>query len=177
MWFSTQIFLFIIIFVLNKKELKRLSSLLKKINNPHKGLSRPVFDALLNIVPFVACELVVINKKGILLTWRNDKWWKGWHFPGGLMRYGENFDERIQKTAQNELGVNITGYKFLFIKNYNQGVRGHTVSLFFLCKSDMKPKDGKFFKKMPKNIIKEHKELWEMIRSKIKIGPRDLDKF
>ena len=147
--------------MLDKKELKQLVSLLKKIDKPHEGLPQPVFDALCDVIPFVACELVVVGKKGILLTWRKDKWWKGWHFPGGLLRYRENFDERIQKVAFDELGINLTSYKFLFPMNYGQGSRGHSVSLAFLCKTAMTPKDGKFFKKMPENIIESHKELWE----------------
>ncbi|MEK9154608.1 MAG: NUDIX domain-containing protein [Patescibacteria group bacterium] len=150
--------------MLNKKEFKQLSSLLKKIKNPHEGLPQPVFDALLNVVPFFACELVIVGKKGILLTWREDKWWKGWHFPGGLLRYRESFDERIAKVAFNELGINIKKSKFLFLKNYDQGIRCHTISAVFLCKTDMTPKDGKFFEKMPKNIIEEHKELWKMVK-------------
>lgn len=150
--------------MLNQKELKQLTALLKKIDKPHEGLPQPIFDALCDVVPFVACELIVKNKKGILLTWREDKWWKGWHFPGGLLRYRENFDERIQKVAWDELGVNITGYKFLFPINYSQGVRGHCVSLVFLCETNVASKSGKFFKKMPKNIISAHKELWVMIQ-------------
>ena len=152
--------------MLNQRELKQLSSLLKKIDKPHEGLPQPIFDTLCKITPFVACELVVVSKKGILLTWREDKWWRGWHFPGGLMRYRESFDERIQKVAWDELGINITSYKFLFLINYDQGVRCHCVSLVFLCKTKMTPKHGKFFKKMPKNIIEEHKELWEKVVKK-----------
>ena len=147
--------------MLTNKEIKKLVSLLAKIKNPHEGLPQPVFDALCDVIPFVACELVVIGKKGILLTWREDKWWKGWHFPGGLLRYRESFDERIQKVAFDELGINLTSCKFLFPINYSQGVRCHSVSLVFLCKTAMIPKDGKFFKKMPKSIIESHKELWE----------------
>ena len=149
--------------MLDKKELKQLASLIKKIDKPHESLPQSVFEALCGIVPFVACELIVKNKKGILLTWREDKWWNGWHFPGGLLRYRENFDERIQKVAWEELGINITNYKFLFPINCSQGSRGHSVSLVFLCETEMIPKDGKFFKKMPKNIIETHKELWEMV--------------
>ncbi|HEY4494840.1 MAG TPA: hypothetical protein VJC01_00090, partial [Candidatus Paceibacterota bacterium] len=61
--------------MLTNKEIKKLVLLLAKIKNPHEGLPQPVFDALCGIVPFVACELVVVGKKGILLTWREDKWW------------------------------------------------------------------------------------------------------
>ncbi|OGH71447.1 MAG: hypothetical protein A2921_04270 [Candidatus Magasanikbacteria bacterium RIFCSPLOWO2_01_FULL_43_20b] len=142
-------------------ELKQLVSLLKKIDNPHEGMPQPIFDALCGVVAFVACELVVVDKKrGILLTWRNDRWWRGWHFPGGLLRYRESFDERIQAVAWKELGVNVEDYKLLFTKDCSQGARGHVVSLVFRCETAMKPKHGKFFKKMPKNIIDAHKEFW-----------------
>jgi len=152
--------------MLDKKELKQLASLIKKIDKPHEGLPQSVFDFLLSIIPFIACELVVVGEKGILLTWREDKWWKGWHFPGGLLRYRESFDERIQKVAFDELGINLTSYKFLFPINYSQGARGHSVSLVFLCETAMTPKDDKFFKKMPKDIIDVHKELWEKLENK-----------
>ena len=149
--------------MITPKELKLLTSLLKKIENPHEGLPKPLFDALCRIVPFVACELIIKSEKGILLTWREDKWWRGWHLPGGLFRYRESFEERIQATAWKELGVSISNYKFLFPLDYSQGKRAHCVSLIFLCETSMKPKDGKFFKKMPKNIIGEHREYWKKL--------------
>ena len=151
--------------MLSEKESKQLSLLLKKIDNPHEGLPQPIFDALCDLVPFVACELAIVDKKkGVLLTWREDKWWHGWHFPGGLLRFRENFEERIERVAWEELGINLSKIKFLFPKNCNQGARGHVVSLFFLCETEMTPKKGKFFKKMPKNIIDAHKEFWKKIQ-------------
>lgn len=149
--------------MINQKEIKQLVSLIKKIDNPHEGLPKPVFDVLVKIVPFVACELVIKEERGILLKWRDDKFWRGWHFPGGLLRVAETFEERIANTAWNELGINIKNHKFLCVKGYNTGVRAHTVSLVFLCETEMDPKNGKFFKKMPKNIIEEHKELWKSV--------------
>jgi len=149
--------------MINQKEIKHLVSLIKKIDNPHEGLPQPVFDALIKVVPFVACELAVVGKKGILLTWREDKWWKGWHFPGGLLRYQESFEERMDQVAWKEFGVNISSCKFLFVKDCSHGKRGHVVSLIFICHTSMTPKSGKFFKKMPKNIIEDHKEMWERV--------------
>jgi len=154
--------------MLNQKELKQLTSLLKKIDKPHEGLPQPVFDALCGVVPFVACELVVVDKKkGVLLTWRNDKWWKGWHFPGGLLRYRESFDERIQAVAWKEFGVNISKFKFLYPKDCSQSTRGHVVSLVFQCETAMIPTQGKFFKTMPKNIIDAHRDLWGKVKNLI----------
>lgn len=154
--------------MLTSKEQKQLITLLKKIENPQLGLPQSVFDTLVKIVPFVSCELIIIGKKGVLLTWREDKWWKGWHVPGGLLRYRESFDNRIKKVADKELGIKIEKYKFLFNMNYTEDSRGHSVSFVFLCFTNEAPRDGQFFKKMPKDIIKEHVETWKELQ-KLKI--------
>lgn len=150
--------------MLNQKEIKQLSGLVKKINRPQDGLPQGVFNALTKIVPFVACELVIMGERGLLLTWRNDEWWTGWHVPGGLLHYGEDFVERLKKVAQIELGVKLKRVKFLFPMNYKKTARGHDVSLVFLGVLAKSPQTGKFFKAMPKDIILEHKELWRRIK-------------
>ncbi|TAN34206.1 NUDIX hydrolase [Patescibacteria group bacterium] len=149
--------------MLNAKELKQLCVLLKKIDNPHEGLPQPVFEALLGVVTFAAVELVIKSPRGVLLTWRDDQWWRGWHFPGGLLRFRESFDERIQAVAWKELGINVSDSKFLFANDCSQGSRGHTVSLVFECRTIMKPKKGRFFKTMPKNIIDGHRGFWQRV--------------
>jgi ADP-ribose pyrophosphatase YjhB (NUDIX family) len=150
--------------MLTEKELKQLTILLGKIDNPSIGLPQPVFDALTKIVPFIGCELAVVNdKKEVLLTWREDQWWNGWHFPGGLMRHNESIETRIQEVASGELGTRVDKYDFLFYKEYVDHPRLHAVSLVFLCTIDTRPKDGTFFKEMPRDIIDEHKELWEKV--------------
>jgi len=157
--------------MLNQQEVKHLVALLKKIDKPHEGLPQPVFEALVGVVPFIACELIVVDdKRGLLLTWRSDKYWRGYHFPGGLLRYNEGFDERIQAVAGNELEVHIKGFKFICPFNYTNGIRGHCVSLVFLCRTEMKPKTGKFFKIMPRNIIEEHKGLWQRMEKVKSVG-------
>ncbi len=147
--------------MLNPKELKQVSSLLKKVDNPHEGLPQPIFDAMAKLTPFIACEIVLAGPDGILLTWREDKWWKGWHFPGGLMRFRESFLDRIQQVAMREIGIKIHKYDFLFLKNCNMAGRAHAVSLVFRCYAKDRPKKGKFFKKMPPDIIDGHKDMWK----------------
>ncbi len=154
--------------MLTKKETEQLVSLLKKIPDPHEGLPQPVFDALCDVVPFAACELVVMNKKGeLLLTWREDRWWKGWHFPGGLLRHRESPDDRLKKMALHEIGIHLKKYKFLFPVDYSKGLRGSGISLVFLCDHES-PKEGTFFKTMPKDIIPEHRDVWRRVRKAIK---------
>lgn len=153
--------------MLTKKEVEQLAMLLKKIENPQQGLPQPVFDALCHVIPFISCELAVVNKKGeLLLTWREDEWWSGWHFPGGLMRYGESVDVRIKKMALDETGIRVKKYSFLFPANYTKSPRANGVSLVFVCEENTST-EGKFFKNMPKDIIPEHRILWKHVRKAI----------
>ena len=154
--------------MLLKEDLKNFKRIIGKIKQPEKGLQQEVFNVLCGVVTHVACELVIINnKKEKLLTFRKDKFWNGWHFPGGLLRYRENFSSRLKQVAKMELGVKLISAKFLFPINYINSKRGHDVSLVFLCKLNGKPKIGKWFKIMPKNIIPEHKILWKELKKHI----------
>lgn len=150
---------------ITQNEIDALVRLLGKVKNPEKGLPAEVFNALTRIVPFSACEMVVINKnKEILLTHREDQWWKGWHIPGGLLRMNEDFKTRLSKVAKNELGAKLKSFKFLFPMNYPKTPRGHDVSLVFLCTLSGKPQHGTFFKNLPKNTIKEHVVLYKKLQ-------------
>lgn len=146
---------------------KYLLAAIKKIKRPQNGLPFPVFEALCKIVPFVGCEIIIKDRKGrFLLTWRDDKWYHGWHFPGGLLRAGDTFKRRINETAIRELGVRIK--KISFLKPMDSGRRdnrGYGISLAFLCVPDKEPAAGRFFSKMPKDIIPEHRALWKELRS------------
>lgn len=156
--------------MLDPREIAALSKLLEKIQRPQGDLPQPVFDALVKVVPFISCELAVLNARGeILLTWRDDAYWTGWHFPGRLIRYGENFSHCIRTTARRELNIRIPRATFLFPMDYHKTCpRGHAVSLVFLCPTRQKPKDGKFFARMPNDIISDHRLLWRMVKGAIR---------
>ncbi len=152
--------------MLSKSDLRSLEKIINKIKKPEQGIEQVVFDILCKITTHVACELIVVNQQGeILLTFRQDNFWQGWHFPGGLLRYRESFESRLNKVAKTELAVKLKSTKFLFPHNYTNGKRGHDVSLVFSCELRSKPKIGKWFKHMPKNIIPEHRELWKKIKN------------
>lgn len=147
------------------KRLENLARELIGIAQPKQDIPQLIFDALATFMPFIAVEVIVVNRKGeMLLTWREDRYWRGWHFPGGLLRFGESFEERLQKTVRRELGVKIKSHKFLAPKNYGRHERGHDVSLLFLCQLTGSPKRGQFFKTMPREIITVHQSLWQELR-------------
>ena len=149
--------------MLNKKDQKNFLVIFDKIKN-EKELPTIIFESLCKIIPFVACEIIIKDKNdSLLLTWRDDKWYKGWHFPGGLMRVGETFKQRIGIVCLKELNVEVKSIKFLQVINNGYGdKRGYVISLIFLCTTNKKPEIGTFFKGMPIDIIDGHKNLWKI---------------
>lgn len=121
--------------------LKRLLNEIKMyIDNPMQGLPEDVFLFLSEMTPLPNVDLLVRDKTGcILLAWRNDPWWgSGWHIPGGIIRLKETFEERIQKTAQKELGTTVLYEKepieIRQIINKEFKSRGHHITLVFECR-------------------------------------------
>lgn len=147
--------------------------LLQEIKEPHNGLPQEVFDLVASIVPMVNVDLLVQNKDGaVLLAWRNDGKNLGWHIPGGIIRFKEKFEERIQKTALSELGTEVSFDKNPIKINeifmpYQH--RGHFISFLYKCylpegfvinnKSKGENENGylKWHNHMPNNLVQGQK--------------------
>lgn len=121
---------------MNTKE--AIKFLEKQIKNPRAGLPQEIFYFVSRITPMINVDLLVKDEKGrTLLAWRDDKFYnKGWHIPGGIIRFKEKAETRIQKVAMQEIGAKV---KFdpapiamhqLFAK---QDTRGHFISLLYKC--------------------------------------------
>lgn len=146
--------------------------------DPQKGLGEELFLAVSSLTPIVNIDLLVYNDRGqFLLTKRDDPHCgKGWHVPGGCVRFRESFDERIRKVAQAELGLTAFTYNPEPIKVFeifstgerpiaNQNERAHFVTLVFRCKAnttykidnkDRKEDEAgyiKWFNKLPEDLL------------------------
>ena len=75
-----------------------------KANN---GLPNHLFRYISSITPLINVDLIVCDpKKGFLLSWRSDEYYgPGWHIPGGIIRFKENFIDRLYFVAKNELNL------------------------------------------------------------------------
>jgi ADP-ribose pyrophosphatase YjhB (NUDIX family) len=73
-------------------------------------LPEEVFFFISRHAPLVCVDLLIQNSsQETLLTWRDDRFFgRGWHLPGGVIRFGELRDERIAKVARAELGCRVT---------------------------------------------------------------------
>jgi len=81
----------------------------KEIPDPSKGLAEELFSFFSKIVPMVNVDLLIKDEKGrTLLSWRDDPiHGKGWHIPGGIIRFKETLENRILKVAETEIGLNL----------------------------------------------------------------------
>jgi len=149
--------------------------------DPHVGLPDELFDYVRRVVPMVGVELIIHSEeKGFLLRYRDDAFYKGWHFVGGLLRFRESWSERIQKTAKNEIGTPVVhdAHPFQIVENIEEDMdpRTHSINLLFHCtltdtENCKSLSDGElgWFKEMPRNILKMHTKyfaLWQADRIK-----------
>jgi ADP-ribose pyrophosphatase YjhB (NUDIX family) len=156
-----------------KKILNSIKFIEKSVKYPKKGLPDNIFYFVGRMTPFINVDLLIkCPDYGTILTWREDKFTgKGWHIPGGIIRFKEKIEYRIKKTGQSELGVKIKNFKGPIVINEifaNQRDRSHFISMLFQCYLSKKEtirlleitksnKNIKFFKTKPKNLLNWHK--------------------
>ena len=111
----------------------------KQVPNPSTGLPDELFYYISKTTPLVNVDLLIKDEKGrILLSWRNDKYCgKGWHVPGGIVRFKETLEERVKKVAETEIGVEVTFDKTPVAINQcilkERDIRGHFISILYIC--------------------------------------------
>ena len=106
--------------------------------DPKKGIGTEAFELVSELTPIVNVDLLIRNKDGeVLVSWRDDAVCKkGWHLPGGVLRYKETLIERVHKTAISELGIDVKVSPMPLDINeiiLNQSVRGHFISFLYEC--------------------------------------------
>jgi len=110
----------------------------KQIKNPSLGLPEEFFLFVSRITPMINVDLLVKDENGrTLLSWRDDKFCnKGWHIPGGIIRFKETFETRIQKVAETEIGAMVQFDPLPIAVNeiiLEKNMRGHGISILYKC--------------------------------------------
>jgi ADP-ribose pyrophosphatase YjhB (NUDIX family) len=109
------------------------------IPNPSMGLPDDVFFYVSRVTPLVNVDLLIKDEDGrTLLSWRDDQYaGKGWHVPGGIVRFKETLETRIKRVAKTEIGTNIgfdpvpiAIHQIIDAHHVN---RGHFISLLYNC--------------------------------------------
>ncbi len=144
---------------LTVKEIKTLEKLLKKLP-ALPNIPQELFILVMGKNVPVTIELIIVRGNKILLTPRNDAYYKGWHFPGSFLCPGEIFKDACERTALKETNLKIQKSELISVINVPEGKRFHYASLIFLCSTRGEPSEGEWFAKCPKNIIPQHKKIW-----------------
>ena len=129
--------------------IKRLK---QEVSNPSKGLPDDLFYYISSTTPIINVDLLLKDENGrTLLSWRDDPHsGKGWHIPGGIIRFKETIEERINEVAKIEIGTPVKLFKsepiaINEIFNRKREIRSHFISLLYSCSLP-----GDF---VPKNIV------------------------
>jgi colanic acid biosynthesis protein WcaH len=161
-----------------------LDEVLKQIPDSKTGLPHEVFYFVSQLTPMINVDLLVKNKEGqTLLTWRDDKFYgPAWHIPGGIIRFKEKIEVRINKVAENELGCkvkfNTTPLDIREMMNKDRDIRGHFISMLYFCEiigqpADIKksfdnnPQSGQWawHDKAPQNLLSVHEPFRKYINA------------
>jgi ADP-ribose pyrophosphatase YjhB (NUDIX family) len=109
------------------------------VADPSQGLSDEVFYYISRTTPLVNVDLLIKDENGrTLLAWRNDQYaGQGWHIPGGIVRFKETLETRVQKVAEREIGREIDFDPVPIALNQlihpDRSTRGHFLSILYKC--------------------------------------------
>lgn len=153
---------------MNTKE--AIKFLEKQIKNPSQGLPEDIFLFTSKITPMVNVDLLIKDERGrTILSWRDDNLYKGWHVPGGIIRFKEKMETRLIKVSKEEIGVVVKFNPVPIAINqimWKKNIRGHFISILYKCflPSSFIPKNKGLSKKdqgylewhdsCPKNLLK-----------------------
>lgn len=146
----------------------------------YTGLGTELFHFVSSLTPIVNVDLLVYNSKGqYLLAKRDDPHCgKGWHVPGGCVRFKETFDTRIREVAKKELNLTeftydkepIKVFEIMWDKDQrnleNDDERAHFITIVYKCyapdsftidnqgKSETDAGYLRWFDKLPDDLLK-----------------------
>jgi colanic acid biosynthesis protein WcaH len=130
-----------------------LKSLLDQVQaavaDARSGLPQDVFYFVSRLTPMINVDLLVRDRQGqTLLTWRHDAFYgPGWHIPGGIIRFKEKIEQRIKIVAESEIGCCVRfnpdplGVREIMCRD--RDIRGHFISMIYLCELDGAPDPGR----------------------------------
>lgn len=115
-----------------------IGHLKRHIENPTKGLPQEIFDFVTSIMPMVNVDLLIKDESNrTLLSWRDDGFQEpGWHVPGGILRYKETLEHRVNEVALNEIGAAMNFDALPLCMNQiicEHSTRGHAISFLYHC--------------------------------------------
>ncbi len=111
----------------------------KSIQNATEGLPDEVFYFISRTTPLVNVDLLIKDEDcRTLLAWRDDLYaGMGWHVPGGIVRFKETLESRVQKVAATEIGAAVSfepePVAINQLIHHEHKNRGHFISILYKC--------------------------------------------
>ena len=108
------------------------------VQNPEDGLPEEIFYFISRLTAMVNIDLLIRDENNrTLLSWRDTEFsGNGWHIPGGIIRFKESLESRIQKVARSEVGTaieyNPNPIAITQIRK-KHATRGHFISFLYKC--------------------------------------------
>lgn len=138
-------------------EIAALAGEIRRLGESGKAIPRLPFEvlqALRGLVPLPVVELGIVGQRGgLLLTWREDENWRGWHFPGGFMAPWESVSEACKRIARSEVGADFVLEGIAGVESWPDHPYAAAVSILCRGKLDGAPVKGSFFAQPPKDIV------------------------
>ena len=103
----------------------------------------------------------------ILMTYRDDQYFKGWHLPGGLWKVpAKTYQAGCNDIANCELGISVHYLRMLHTLPWNDHEYGNPLSLLCLSVTSDKVTESetqKFFSlgNLPESMVKHHQDFAE----------------
>jgi ADP-ribose pyrophosphatase YjhB (NUDIX family) len=110
------------------------------VTDPRTSLPEDLFLLISRLIPMVNVDLLLADDQGrILLTWRDDRHFgRGWHLPGGMVRFKESARERVEICAWEELRARVAPSQGPVstheVMRKDGDERGHFLSLLYGCR-------------------------------------------
>jgi len=155
---------------LSKEEWKKWADLTRRIRFVNGKIPIEAFYAFCE--SFISPTVDVIpyrirnNEIEILLIYRKDKYYDGFHLPGSIIVPGRTSKETLEFVISNELGesAKVSKKNFISVSDIMKGAgvgldnRGQNLTLLYACEIDGEVLEGKWStqENLPKNIIPEH---------------------
>lgn len=124
------------------------------------NMPREVFAVIGQVVPLVAVEIgITTTGQDLLLAWRRDPTWTGWHVPGGYIGVGESPLSACDRIARRELAVGILDAKLIDTFTWTDHPCGAVISLLCLCTPSELPATGCLFNAPPRDVVPHHSDI------------------
>jgi len=124
-----------------------------------------LFRQIKKKVPLSCADAILVNTNNefFLVKRKIPPYENKWCLPGGIIKRGQKIQEKLQEMAKEELGITFNTIKKLgfYEKIYKER---HDISHCYIVttknkriKLNFQASEGRFFKKIPKNMASFHK--------------------